>query len=32
MTMTIVFEAMATSALRGQLLDKPKPAWQEPSA
>ena len=30
--MTIVLDAVVTFALRGQLLDKRKPAWQEPSA
>lgn len=30
--MIIVLDAVVTSALRGQLLDNHKPAWQEPSA
>ena len=30
--MITVLEAVVTCALRGHLLDKPKPAWQEPSA
>ena len=30
--MIIVLEAVVTSALHAHLLDKSKPAWQEPSA